>query len=99
MPRKRDGPAPQQTAPGQRQIDERAPPLPQPKTPRKSGRTTSPPHPRTRRRQDPSWRGYAIRLFAPPGTDGAHALYLLLKLAAQKYGLKVGDVREIHEQE
>jgi hypothetical protein len=38
-----------------------------------------------------------VRLFAPPGSDGAHALYTLLKLAAQKYGLAVGDVREIRE--
>jgi hypothetical protein len=36
-----------------------------------------------------------VRLYARPGTDGAHALYAFLRLAAQRYGLKVGDVQEI----
>jgi hypothetical protein len=36
-----------------------------------------------------------VRLYAPPTTDAAHALYAFLKLAAQRYGLEVGDVQEI----
>jgi hypothetical protein len=36
-----------------------------------------------------------VRLYAPPTTDGAHALYTLLRLAAERYGLEIGDVREI----
>jgi hypothetical protein len=36
-----------------------------------------------------------VRLYARPGTDGAHALYAFLRLAAQRYGLEVGDVQEI----
>jgi hypothetical protein len=97
--RKRDGPLPQQTAKGPGQNDERAPSLPRLKSPRKSGAHTSPSqHRRVRRRpDDPSWRGFAVRLYAPPGSDGAHALYLLLRLAAERYGLAIGDVREISE--
>jgi hypothetical protein len=38
-----------------------------------------------------------VRLFAPPGSDGAHALYALLRAAAARYGLQVGDVHEIHD--
>jgi hypothetical protein len=38
-----------------------------------------------------------VSLYAPPTTDGAHALYAFLRLAAQRYGLAIGDVREIHE--
>jgi hypothetical protein len=35
-------------------------------------------------------------LYIPPGGD-AHALYALLRLAAQRFGLEVGNVHEIHE--
>jgi hypothetical protein len=38
-----------------------------------------------------------VRLYAPPGSDGAHALYLLLRLAAERFGLEVGDVKEIRD--
>jgi hypothetical protein len=38
-----------------------------------------------------------VRLYAPPGSGGAHALYAFLKLAAQRFGLEVGDVHEIHD--
>jgi hypothetical protein len=38
-----------------------------------------------------------VRVFAPPGSDGATALYSLLKLAAKRFGLEVGDVQEISE--
>jgi hypothetical protein len=96
MPRKRDGPAPQRTTPGPG-VDERAQSLPPPKILRKSARTTplSQQHHRSRRRQDRSWRGFSVRLYAPPGSDGAHALYTPLKLAAQRYGLEVASVDEI----
>jgi hypothetical protein len=36
-------------------------------------------------------------MYAPPTSDGAHALYLLLRLAAQRFGLEVGDVHEIRD--
>jgi hypothetical protein len=38
-----------------------------------------------------------VRLYAPPGSAGAHALYTFLKTAARKHGLQVGSVREIHD--
>jgi hypothetical protein len=96
--RQRDGPAPQQTTPGQGQIDERARLLPRPKSSRKfRARAFPSPHRRSRRRQDAHWRGFSVRLYVPPGTDGAHALYAFLKLAAQRYGLEVASVDEIHE--
>ena len=101
MVKKRDGPAPQETTPSQEQgVNERALPLPQPKSPRKSGRTASPSqHSRSRRRQgDPSWRGFAVRLYLKPGSDAA-ALYSLLKLAAQRFGLEVASVDESHDHE
>ena len=95
MIRKRDGPAPRKTTPSQGQKgDERARLLPQPKSPRKSGRTPSH-HRRVRRRQgNPSWRGFSVRLYLKPGSD-AHALYALLRLAAERYGLEVASVDEI----
>jgi hypothetical protein len=40
-----------------------------------------------------------VRLYAPPGSDGAHALYLLLRLAAQRFGLTVASVDEISDPE
>lgn len=98
MIRKTRGPAPRKTAPSQG-VDERERLLPRLRVTRKSyppARDPSPPHHRrSRRRQDRSWRGFPVRLYCPPTTDGAHALYALLKLAAQRYGLAVGDVREI----
>lgn len=102
MPRKRDGPLSQQTTRGPGQSDdERPPPLPRLESPRKSRAHTFPlHHHRTRRRQgDPSWRGWTVRMYAPPTSDGVHALYLLLRLAAQRYGLEVGDVTEIRDPE
>jgi hypothetical protein len=98
MPHQRDGPAPRITTPGQGQKDERARLLPLPDFPRNyPARTSSQAHHRVRRRQQDHWRGFAVRLYAPPTTDGAHALYAFLKLAAQRYGLEVGDVQEIHD--
>jgi hypothetical protein len=38
-----------------------------------------------------------VRLYAPPGSDSAHVLYAFLRLAAERYGLEVGDVTEIHD--
>ena len=97
MPHKRDGPAPQRTTPGQG-VDERAPSVPHLESLRKSARTSTPQHRRSRRRQDRSWRGFSVRLYLKPGSD-AHALYALLKLAAQRYGLEVASVDEIHDPE
>jgi hypothetical protein len=37
-----------------------------------------------------------VRLYLKPGSD-AHALYALLKLAAERFGLEVASVDEIHE--
>src|SRR5262245_12173160 len=98
MPRKRDGPRIAADQGPEQGVNERPAPLPQAQTPRNTPGHISPSaHPRVRRRQDPSWRGFAVRLYVPPGTDGGHALYALLKLAAERYGLEVGDVSEIHD--
>jgi hypothetical protein len=97
MSKQRDGPAPRATAPSQRVDDERAPPLPDPKSLRKLRAQPTTPKIRARRRpDDPSWRGFAVRFYLKPGSD-AHALYALLRAAAERYGLEVGDVHEIHE--
>jgi len=98
MPRKRDGPVPQQTATGPKQKgDERPRLLPQRKFPRNTkGHIFPSSHRYTQRRQEQSWRGFAVRLYLKPGSD-AHALYALLRLAAERYGLEVGDVTEIHD--
>jgi len=100
MPHQRLGPAPPKTTPGQEQGDTRPASLPRAKTSRKSRAHTSPSqHPRSRRRQgDPSWRGFAVRLYLRPGSN-AHSLYALLRAAAERYGLEVADVREIHDPE
>jgi hypothetical protein len=37
-----------------------------------------------------------VRLYVPPGRS-AHALYALLRLAAQRFGLEIADVHEIDE--
>jgi hypothetical protein len=37
-----------------------------------------------------------VRFYLRPGTD-AHALYALLRAAAERYGLEVGDVQELSE--
>src|SRR5262245_65760451 len=98
MPHKRDGPAPGRPTPSQGQGDTRPASLPEARTPRKtsSGQPTSS-HRRSRRRQgDLSWRGFAVRLYLTPGSAAA-ALYSFLKLAAQRYGLEVASVDEIHE--
>jgi hypothetical protein len=99
MPRKRDGPRIAANDQGPEQgVNERPAPLPQAQTPRNTQGHISPSaHPRIRRRQDPSWRGFAVRLYAPPGSDGAHALYAFLKLAAQRYGREVASADKIRE--
>jgi hypothetical protein len=100
MPRSRDGPAPQGTTPGPGK-DERALSLPRPEFPRNTLARTASSHShrqaRQRRQPDPAWRGWSVHVYAPPTSDGAHAFYLLLRLAAQKYGLEVGDVVEIRD--
>ena len=97
MPRKRDGPAPQETTPGQGQGDTRAPPLPQSKSPRKSGRTPSQ-HRRVRRRpDDPSWREFRVRLFSKPDSEGVHALHVYLRTMARRYGLTIVEINEVRD--
>jgi hypothetical protein len=102
MPHKRDGPAPQGTTPGPGK-DERALVLPRPHFSRKPFPPARDPSQkpstirRRQRRQGGRWRGFAVRLYVRPGPDAAHALYAFLKLAAQRYGLEVGEVQEIHD--
>ena len=100
MVKKRDGPAPQETTPSQEQgVNERALPLPQPKSPRKSGRTPSQ-HRRVRRRpDDPSWREFRVRLFSKPDSEGVHALHVYLRTMARRYGLEIADIDEVHDHE
>jgi hypothetical protein len=38
-----------------------------------------------------------VRLYVRPGPDAAHALCAFLRLAAQRYGLAIGDVHEIRD--
>ena len=95
MIRKRDGPAPGRPArgPGVDECDARL--LPRSESPRKSRAQPTTPKIRVRRRQgNPSWRGFSVRLYLKPGSD-AHALYALLRLAADRYGLEVASVDEI----
>src|SRR5262245_21175080 len=95
MFRKRDGPASGRPTPSQG-VDERdARLLPRLKTPRKLRAQLTTPKIRSRRREgDPSWRSFSVRLFLKPGRD-AHALYALLRAAAERYGLAVASVDEI----
>jgi hypothetical protein len=98
MTQKRDGPADVTSVagPGQKGV-ERPRLLPQRKFPRNTqGHIFPTSHRYTRRRQEQSWHSFDVRLYLKPGTD-AHALYTLLKIAAQKYGLEVGDVTEIRD--
>jgi hypothetical protein len=37
-----------------------------------------------------------VHLYVPPGRN-AHALHALLRLAARRFGLEVGNVAEIHD--
>jgi len=39
-----------------------------------------------------------VRLYCPPTTDGAHAVYAFQRIAAERYGLEVGDVHELSDQ-
>src|SRR5215813_6269018 len=97
MPRKRDGPLSQQTTRGPRQKGDKCPRLlPQRKFPRNTkGHIFPSSHRYTQRRQEQSWRGFDVRLYLKPGSD-AHALYALLRLAAERYGLEVASVDEVH---
>jgi hypothetical protein len=97
---KRDGPAPQGTTP-RPEGAERTPFLPLPEISRKpapAARTPSqkPTTDRRRRRQDPSWRGFSVCLYAMPGVDGIRSFRALLKVALRRYGLRAVDAREIH---
>jgi len=84
MIRKRDGPAPGRPArgPGVDECDARL--LPRSESPRKSRAQPT----------TPKIRGFSVRLYLKPGSD-AHALYALLRLAAERYGLEVASVDEI----
>ena len=99
MVRKRDGPRIAANDQGPEQGEVGPSSLPRAQTPRKpiQGHTSPSSHRRTRRRQrDDRWRGFAVRFYLRPGTD-AHALYALLRAAAERYGLEVGDVQELSE--
>jgi hypothetical protein len=98
MPKQRDGPAPQETTPGQGQKRTRAPPLPQPESPRKSGRTPSQ-HRRSRRRQPQGWREFRVRVCLPPTSDSVHAMHSYLKTMARKFGLEIADIDEVRDHE
>ena len=100
MTRKRDGPQPQQTAKGPEQKgDERPRLLPRAQTPRKTtqGHTLPSSHRRKQRRQPSGWREFRVRLVTKPGTEGAAALYAYLRAAAKRFGIAVGSIDEIHE--
>src|SRR5262245_6372001 len=98
MTRKRDGPRIAANDQGPEQKGDKRPRLlPQRKFPRNTkGHIFPSSHRYTQRRQEQSWRGFDVRLYLKPGTE-AHALYTLLKVAARRYGLEVGDVTEIHD--
>ena len=100
MTRKRDGPAPRKTTPGQGQRDdERAPPLPGLKTPRNTRALPTPSQSRSRPRQPhpAGWRQFSVRVVTGPDSEAVHALHAFLRAAAKRYGLtivridKVGD--------
>lgn len=96
--RKRDGPRIAANDQGPEQgVNERPLPLPQAQTPRNttSGRPTSS-HFRSRRRQDPSWRTFRVRVCLAPDGD-ATALYVFLKAIARRHGLTVASVDEISD--
>ena len=95
MPRKRDGPAPRKRTPSQGQGDTSPASLPQRKFPRNTkGHIFPSSHRYTQRRQEQSWRGFDVRLYLRPGSE-AHALYALLRLAAERYGLEIASVTKI----
>ena|SRR6516225_4636421 len=97
MTRKRDGPRIAANDRGPGQGDTRPASLPQPESPRNTkGHIFPSSHRYTQRRQEQSWRGFDVRLYLKPGSD-AHALYTLLKIAAQKYGLEVASVDEVRD--
>jgi hypothetical protein len=78
--------------------------LPLPEISRKPASAVRDPSPKPaistrRRRQDPSWRGFSVRLYAEPGVDGIRSFRALLKVALRRFGLRAVDAREIHEDE
>ena len=99
MVKKRDGPAPQETTPSQEQgVNERALPLPQPKSPRNTRAHPTPSKIRSRRRQgDPSWREFHVRLFSKPDSEGVHALHVYLRTMARRYGLTIVEINEVRD--
>ena len=96
MPRKRDGPAPQETTPGQGQKgDERARLLPGLKTPRNTRALPTPSQSRVRRRQPQGWREFSVRVAASPDSEAVHALHAFLRAAARRFGLIVVRVDKL----
>jgi hypothetical protein len=98
MVKQRDGPGIAETTPGPRGKRQTRAVSSAPSE--ISTQVRAPPSPsqnrRSQRRQEAAWRGFAVRLYVPPGRS-AHALYVLLKLAARRFGLEVGTVDEIHD--
>ena len=98
MPRKRDGPASQETTPGPRQgVDVGPRPLPRVETLRKSSHQGLPPssHSRVRRRQPQGWREFSVRIVAGPDPDAVHALHTFLREAARRYGLTIARIDKV----
>jgi hypothetical protein len=100
MPKQRDGPAPQETTPGQGQKgNERARLLPQAKTPRNpQGRSPSSHH-RKRHRQPQGWREFNVRVFTKPDAEGVHAMHVYLRTMARRYGLTIAEIDEVRDHE
>ena len=93
MVKQRDGPASLLTTPGPR--GKRQTRAVSSAPPKNSAQLCPPSHRRSQRRQEPTWRGFRVRVYVRPGLS-AHALYAWLRAAAQRFGLEVGTVDEIH---
>jgi hypothetical protein len=72
--------------------------LPQPESPRKSGRSPSQ-HPRVRRRQPSGWREFNVRVCLPPTSDAVHAMHTYLRIMARRFGLTIAEIDEVHDHE
>ena len=97
MSRKRDGPAPRKTTPGQGQkVDERPRLLPEAQSLRNttSGHPT-PSHSRSRRRQPQGWREFNVRVVTGPDSEAVHALHSYLRTMARRFGLTIVRIDKI----
>ena len=101
MPRKRDGPQPQQTAKGPEQGGvERPTSLPQRKSSRNTSQGRSPSsQSRSRRRQPQGWREFSVRVVTGPDSDAVHALHAYLCAVARRYGLTIAEIDEVYDRE